>query len=678
MVPESTTAKIMAASGFLNSLKATLDEQSAEYCTTLPSPDITTSRKRKRADTPAVDSLSSMFSALRGVLAKLVEKANTLESHGDTVACNRLRAVLRMDAESASDLMSSWIRAVRILLSAHVSTAENLMYPMIDIWKLRSIPEADEFGTSSEEFSRNCLVQASWLYSTCARIKKNGAPEDTQRAVDACTLDIDHLHMRHLVGPARSWYFSATDRSRELKELKLKTLLHPIKAEVEHPKEIRHSEAAELLLQVVPSIFALAVEGYAESTFKQKFLAAPWVDAVFEYLAQFVGQPIAEGSFLERSALEDMLQIAIKRKVTISISVLRRTLSKYSGLSPADTISNSPGEVRWHLVTAMMELAPGIFTRDEIANPADITPRFRTDLVNRISGVLPHGSPPTDYMVEDVLGGLVAAFASVRNIEGFLKLWFDQLAKIRHEEFDSDGSWSLWATSGLLLLVSSYTRESSPPATLHLKFEWYGSIIDCLPAAISREAQIDAIENLPCWEKGFPALVLLEAILEACHGLPTLQHHSELLRTISSDLQYILPYAATFKSLERRLWRLLSKIHRLIVRFASVVNIQHNVNGVAHAVKRAYFPGRSTAVKISNEAFMCFLEICQSEEAASPMMENVLNGICAELVSNCEALLSNESDDVQLDPTDMVKLGLLVLYRTSLRWDASCRARSSC
>ena len=218
-IPESNAAKILTASGFLNSLKKTLDEQLANGRTDIPSPVF--SRKRKRSQNSSVDSLSNVFSALRAVLGKLLEKANSLESHGDAIASSRLRAVLRMDAESASNLMSSWARAVRIQLLAHAGTAENLMYPVMDIWKLRSIPETDEFGTSSAEFSRNCLVHVSLLYSTCLGVQRGGGRTgrryfSVQWTRALWTLSI--LLMHHVIGPARSSYFSAQKQIPRIKE----------------------------------------------------------------------------------------------------------------------------------------------------------------------------------------------------------------------------------------------------------------------------------------------------------------------------------------------------------------------------------------------------------------------------------------------------------------------------
>ena len=405
----------------------------------------------------------------------------------------------------------------------------------------------------------------------------------------------------------------------------------------------------------------------------------PWLDTAFEYLTHFVGQPIADAPVQKTSPLEEMLQIAIKRKITIAAGILRGMLSKYSRLSLVDAPSDSPAEVRWRLVAAIMQLDPDAFTANEIANPAAVIPRFRTDLVNRITSIPPGEARTTKYMVDKVLGGLVSAFARIKNIGGFLTLWFDQLATTRHEAFGSERLCSLWGTTALFLIVSFHIRESLP-STQQQKFQAYADLIHSLAVDIAGEAQRDAITHLPCWEMGNPALVLMEAMLEAADGQDTLQNCTSVLHRLSRDLVGILGYATAFQRLERRLWHLLLKTQQILCRFASANMIMSHVHYMAMSLKGVYFPAPNASADLSDEAFLFFLRIFRPgiSHTMDPKVRDILDGVFAKLVSNCEAILSKEDDKLQLHRDEMVKIALLANCRHSFRSVTSCRPCCSC
>jgi hypothetical protein len=172
----------------------------------------------------------------------------------------------------------------------------------------------------------------------------------------------------------------------------------------------------------------------------------------------------------------------------------------------------------------------------------------------------------------------------------------------------------------------------------------------------------------------------MEAMLEAAYGQDTLQNYTDVLHRLSRDLVGILGYATAFQRLERRLWRVLLKTQQMLCGFASANMIMSHVHYMAMSLKRVYCPAPNASTDLSDEAFQFFLRIFYPgfTHTMDPKVRDILDGIFAKLVSNCEAILSQEDDKLQLHPNEMVKIALLAHCRHSFRSVTSYRPSCSC
>jgi hypothetical protein len=686
VIPESTSARILHADEFIHSLKKALDELLDDNPVNASFAPSKRSNKRKRdQDASEQEPLSAkdagarreaQFGAIRTVLTTLVKKANSAESQGSTIASGRLRAVLRADAELASDILSSWIRLTLIQLSSPAQMEENLMYPIIDIWKLRSIPATDELGTSSGLFSKYCLVPAALLNATCVTMLETERVE-FEAVTSDCSASVKRLVLEHIIGPARSSYCASRPKSREL----LESLMEPIAAAIKHCNGENLHYQLGLLLRAVSDIFEMAVSGLEACTPKQRQIELQWLNALFEYLSDSVGQlivyqPPEHSKPWDDSPLALMLQAAITHKATIQTPTLQGMLSKHSGLSDANPEHGS--DIRWRLVTAVLELEPDIFTANELSDPAAVVPWFRADLVNRISGTT-HDPETSDYLIRNVLVGLATAFSRVGNLNGFLSLWVGQLAKIWDHEFSPGNEQDLWMSGHLHVAAILLIRKSLLPAQVKEIFEEYSGLVDLSTQEISGSDGNAGLETLEVWKMTLPALVVIEAILEAASEAEMLRDSTDVLRTLSLNLQSLLKLVTPFPKLERRLWRVLPKVQKLLFQAEDTKTIVSQVGRLAASLhQKAVSLMDGGPIELSCQAFLCMLVVFQQiwhMEEARDTIRTRINDMCTALASNCIAARTPENDDLRLvrakgsfDIIDdvQVKIALLAMHPYSL------------
>jgi hypothetical protein len=536
---------------------------------------------------------------------------------------------------------------------------------MMAIWKLRAIPEVDEFGTSAELFSRHCLVPTALVYSACVILEKElDASQNTkiQRTLNACVLNIEHLLVRHIIRPAHRSYFSTRNKHQKAREPTLQTLLESLQTSIELCIASENQTLLELLLAAIPKIFALAVQNSDRSTHTRKLNEAPWLDTIFDYLTTFVGSPVAVVKLKLRPALLEMVHTATIERITISRRILRDVLSKYAQLPLSDP-ANAQLEVRWQMVIDINFLDPEVFTADETVESDANIPRFRTALVNSISNALPNAE--TEKNLIEVLNGLVSTFSRVKKMASFMSLWFDQIAKIRDEVFRSDDTWSFWISPKAVYTVHLNLWSTAAPVQQGI-FQEYATMIHSLATDLATKAEQSHIQGLPCWEKGIPALVIMDAVLEAASGRRVLQDYTNELCVLSCDIAQVMKHSTEFPKFEGMLWCLLSRAQSSLAQFADSRLLHSQATEMVTSFRdRALFLVSNASGEVSEQAFMFFLALFRPISQSGNMailIRDIIKSLCAKLLSDCEAILSREDDSKKLHRREMFRIWLLVHY----------------
>jgi hypothetical protein len=282
-------------------------------------------------------------------------------------------------------------------------------------------------------------------------------------------------------------------------------------------------------------------------------------------------------------------------------------------------------------------------------------------------------------LAHNVLAGLATAFSRVGNLKDFLSLWLDQLARSWDHDFRPANKQDLWASKHLHIGVTRLIRESLPPAQLKKIFKKYSGLIDSLALEISASDENAAIETLEGWKLALPALVILEAMLEAANEDQMLRNSTKVLRKLSLNLQSFIELVTPFPNLERRLWRVLPKVQKILFQAEDTKTIVSQVHQLSESLyPRAMSLMDSGPIELSCQAFLFMLVVFQpvwDMGEARRMIQARINGMCAKLAANCTSILSPESGDLRLvqvkdwfDILDavQVKIALLAMHPYSL------------
>lgn len=252
---------------------------------------------------------------------------------------------------------------------------------------------------------------------------------------------IEALLILHVILPARNAFLHGKRTVKENEDLPTNVaqeLLTPLAEAVSgelkaSPLQTKHSS----LVGAIPWLFSVAVQRSGLDTPKQRIAEGPWLQALFVQLARCaisnfpVSQPIVQDDRC-LDVVEDMLRLAVERKLVLDVSILESIVLFLSGV---DGI-RSNSSVKWNLISLCMEIEPNLAIaslpkhKTSESNPAlhanvlDSVLVKLTSLGFRDAG---YGSSDYDVMLHGVTLPLLHAFIRARNLPGFIHIWKQQI-----------------------------------------------------------------------------------------------------------------------------------------------------------------------------------------------------------------------------------------------------------
>ncbi|KAJ9637724.1 hypothetical protein H2199_007215 [Coniosporium tulheliwenetii] len=412
-----------------------------------------------------MESVTELFESIAVVVETIHERSSpSNQDDNGAVASAHMRAVLRTDTAQAALILKLWIVALYNMIRSFAQAENPLggskgralcLSTVVRIWEMRSLNLDDESGISAAVFSSECLVPVTQLLSAIAHSSKG---VDSQPALmkdkEGSIRQLEQLLARHVFIPSRTAYFAASQvrtstaqtARQDFPNDTLRELLQPIKSYIVASAPDDHSGAKEgeqkpeIAFGAIPLLLDVAIRCSPNLTIKRKHTEAPWINQVFTVLMDCTcaTKPEAPNSSLaqmQAQTLESLLDIIIKRKMSLNENVLKTVIDGHSGNLHASDVT---GEVRWSLIAKVVDLDPDIFIdrrkpsrtdRDDMSVPTVTT--GLADVVSRMD--FPSDAQefsrdiPWRIVIDSVLMPLMRAYARNRNLVSFLTVWQVQL-----------------------------------------------------------------------------------------------------------------------------------------------------------------------------------------------------------------------------------------------------------
>lgn len=543
--------------------------ESSETVQEGPSP----SRKRKRGTAVSPPSKRAtveirqpglLFGTIRKTLSSIISLAGATSNAHDTTQAELMKMVLRTESAQASRILRFWLMAVDKLLILKLSTSTPVpsfkslldLSLVSEVWELRVVGPTDETGSSSEEFTTECLVPTLVLVETVKRTRSSDQGQELHRSIDAALQLLDKLLARHLLAPSRAAFFAETDVKSSPASYRtaaqLTITLEPLHAKLLQAAQMEDEGQAipkhlRSLFDSVAHLLDLAFRASPAKTPKTRLAERPWVQAVFVSIVECAGfslkkSPDFAAPKVAGAALECALHVLHVHATTVHSEILR-TLYRYHCSLKHDGPSHLGG-VRWSLLAAMIELDPSFFvTTDSTKSGAG--DGEETDLANsifgRISSAEAAGGPGfsdiwlSDAVDQDGHGGridprnantnrdmvlrriiipLMSAFARNRNLLGFIRKWDERLTKVTGSSRKNDGLPTIWRDRALDTAFAELFEQSLTQDQIVQLFQEHAERMNDLNSALAALTEdSDSIFKHTAYKKGCSSAVIISSLL---------------------------------------------------------------------------------------------------------------------------------------------------------------------
>ncbi|KAI5289210.1 hypothetical protein KEM54_004231 [Ascosphaera aggregata] len=281
-------------------------------------------------------------------------------------------------------------------------------------------------------------------------------------------------------------------------------------------------------LPVLLDVFARAVP---RDTFKKESQEGPWLETVFITLAARCGcppvpAPAWDNTPTDVSILCNLLDIAITRRIRISLPILCEYAKRYSGLF------SEHDAVNWNLMANLLRVSVDIVLPNSGLGASKI---LLTRLVASITGVWlqsEHIDSQTHHIIKnEIVIPLLRGFSNARDLSTFVQLWTDQLQQIQEAR----------KKNAALLQLSTWEDEDVLAA--------YSDIMRTEPVSQTMERLDDLFSHLNQPTHGYSSAILLDAILPVISAESSATDGNKYLSLLLAALDQELPYLW-------RLWRL--------------------------------------------------------------------------------------------------------------------------
>jgi len=326
---------------------------------------------------------------------------------------------------------------------------------------------------------------------------------------------------------------------------------------------------------------------------RQRTAEVPWIESVFLRLSQCAGEWVSsktiKSSFsqVDTSPMANMLQVIYEQKVSLTPGFLETILLDHSGLFDKEPKSTA----NWKLISVLLRLGGNIFlkkpeteqTEDNRSNYVDALLRvLASERWKRDDETLPpRPSLPKSLtypfevswdesrstVVKQIVIPLLQAYASARNLSGFLSIWFRELRRDWSELGTPEEGRLVWTSDELHQNFWDLLEGSLTAAKINEHIVEYVLPVKVLAGEAAQKS--DHAFDWPSSSAAPPAsaaLVILDAIL---HGIDREEIFQQNLPTWLSLNDLILQYTKLDMSEFRcasRIWSILTRLQELSTR----------------------------------------------------------------------------------------------------------------
>lgn len=391
---------------------------------------------------------------------------------------------------------------------------------------------------------------------------------DKHPAIESTKTVLEQLLARHIVLPSRSTFLAARDQ--EL--VKANGTGVPLvlidaldSAHNNHILEVTpndSSDSDEKVLSTIPLLFDIAIRCIPRDSPRKRITEGPWLEEMFLYLMQKVHSPVFSEKSVTMSQqscqiLEQLLQIAIDRRVSLDTPILRDIVKRYSGLMELDLEID---HTRWSLIGKTLELDPNVFLMPVEVEAGSLASPY--GLVNTLFGCKVRSTRTDDYrfLRSSIVLPLLREFVKARDLTAFLGYWRRELQAQEEFRLESDDELaespsptriSIWEDMELTTELSNVLESSLTP----------GQIDNVLSlTAIDFKASLkDGDDAAP---RAYASAVIIDAVLGAIQREETVDLVSGTVAKLASIILLSLDPNSDWPGNHRwRLWRLATLIN---------------------------------------------------------------------------------------------------------------------
>lgn len=608
IVPESTSAKLLSAGEILFSVRKALDEwlqlqSSAQLTTSLSNPEIGNHRglKRKRDEDQqskinAVPSEAArdeeLYTYISEFLSQIITSIKSSEAL-DVISREHLKTLLRVKEELAAEILSSWMRIIRIQLSRGVILQNISLQPYRSVWDFRAVDADLTVKAPSLAFANDCLIPAVLLYST-TRIYAVEVPQLIH--------ELEDVIANQLLLPSKAAFFTTKQQRHAAKSLLSTVLvanLAPLKDAIDYCRTSGDGKQLEMLLRGIPYLFELSIKHTKRSTPKQRHFEAPWLQTVFTVLSNCGSVPLSiDASQLTREitdmdmpssaylTMEVLLQTAKRFDITLSTDLLRTIVSDMTGLkiSTLGGFGGGSQTIHWELIVALMELDGSIFLPVSIENvngiinanvvPVDLSGKL-IDQISRLSWdeserlqKSPNSLIDKSWFISNVVVKYIKVFASYRRLSDFIDIWNAEIVK-KSTHLDGKLHLSVWASNMLVDEAQESWEALLTPLQFKSLLEQFTKPLQAMIDTTSEQANITPTigtsKNLRLSSEATAAAIILDALLAASTSHETLSMIKPAMYGLFTVARNLLELGIVPTDDEGRLWRILTRIQERLL-----------------------------------------------------------------------------------------------------------------
>ncbi|KAI9729470.1 MAG: hypothetical protein M1834_006851 [Cirrosporium novae-zelandiae] len=413
---------------------------------------------------------------IRELIGNDIEELNPAQQH--------MKAVLRASPEVAARILghaSTLADNILALPASEEHDSKNFIIndfvALLQIWVNRSTNSDDPLNkVSNDAFSAHCLRPILWLLWTC---KNKYLPKVIPDAKPTATLvkPLQSLLARHVILPLRTSFFESGLKTATLETIATITSVTPfptLKTQIQKDSNANISNeptsTANTSLEVsrrTPSPLILPLTIMYDITLKitrrdnptRQLKEDPWLETLLCALLEISGLDFKRNDQVleseHRKILQKLLNMSLKRRVTLSTGLLADIAARFCGLWRIE-------EPAWDLLAEILGLDSSVFVgpSESVWNrlgkeaPEEL-PKTTKELLDQLFKKI-NIAEPSDFLRSRIMIPLMNAFSKARDLTRFTGYWKEQLfifldpyRPIGNREF------SIWEDEDILIAFSN-------------------------------------------------------------------------------------------------------------------------------------------------------------------------------------------------------------------------------